>query len=209
MSLDSQPPFRLGSPFQGSPRLRSEALRPGRPLFSPRLQSEPYRRHYHVKRQGSPSDSPIKSMKSTTDMLRRLNHKKNPFDAMLNEASNGMSPLGFSSVEGLSKDFSKIRMSTPLVARAATQGVSHKSIQTEETSPLACPHGFSQVKPDLPATSPSDICPHGFRRAKVDVCPHGVLRGGMPETALHVCPHGFMRAKVEVCPHGITRNHYY
>ncbi|KAJ7894062.1 hypothetical protein B0H13DRAFT_1886118 [Mycena leptocephala] len=195
----SDPPLRLGTPFQ----------------YFPRLKSEPYKRHYHARRRGPvTAESPLRSLRSTTEMLHRLNHKASlsPMDSgIVDDSSNGVGPLGISVAE-LAGGFNQIALDcTPPAAPAETQEFSSRgSTRTEaETPPSVCPHGFVRARPGTPM-SPSDTCPHGFMRAKVDLCPHGIRRARIPDASPpNVCPHGFRRAKVEVCPHGIRRNYFY
>ncbi|KAJ7878043.1 hypothetical protein B0H13DRAFT_2346832 [Mycena leptocephala] len=183
------PPLRLGSPFQ----------------YSPRLQSEPYKRHYHARRQDPyTAESPLRSLRSTTEMLHRLNHKASlsPMDSgIAKDSSNGISPLGISVAE-LAGGFNHIALDCE-----TQEFSSSESARTEaDTTPSICPHGVGQAKPDT-SMSPLDICPHRFMWAKVDPCLHGMRWGRIPETPpSNVCPHGFRRAKIEVCPHGIRRN---
>ncbi|KAJ7855661.1 hypothetical protein B0H13DRAFT_1902995 [Mycena leptocephala] len=194
--VEGHPPLRLGSPFQ----------------YSPRLQSEPYKRHYHARRQDPyTADSPLRSLRSTTEMLHRLNHKASlsPMDSgIVKDSSNGISPLGISVAE-LAGGFNHIALDcAPPVTPAETQEFSSReSTRTEVLTPrhliaLDC------APPVTPAetqefssrestrteadTTPS-ICPHGFGQAKPDT----------PMSPLDICPHGFMWAKVDPCLHGM------
>ncbi|KAJ7878721.1 hypothetical protein B0H13DRAFT_2346402 [Mycena leptocephala] len=191
----SDPPLRLGTPFQ----------------YSPRLKSEPYKRHYHARRRGPvTAESPLRSLRSTTEMLHRLNHKASlsPMDSgIVDDSSNGVGPLGISVAE-LAGGFNQIALDcTPPAAPAETQEFSSRgSTRTEaETPPSVCPHGFVRARPGTPM-SPSDTCPHGFMRAKVDLCPHGIRRARIPDALPpNVCPHGFRRAKVELHGDDVSR----
>ncbi|KAJ7712136.1 hypothetical protein B0H16DRAFT_1479704 [Mycena metata] len=94
MPACSDPPTGLASPFKRLRRL-----------------GEPYKLHYHVRREGSPS--PLNLMRSSTGMLHRLNHYKgtprSPRLINLGIINEGFSPLGMS-VDELAAGFSNISM---------------------------------------------------------------------------------------------------
>ncbi|KAJ7027144.1 hypothetical protein C8F04DRAFT_1189817 [Mycena alexandri] len=90
----SDPPTGLASPFKPLRRL-----------------GDPYKLHYHLRREGSPS--PLNSMRSSTGMLHRLNHYKgtprSPRLINLGIINEGFSPLGMS-VDELAAGFTNISM---------------------------------------------------------------------------------------------------
>ncbi|KAJ7033222.1 hypothetical protein C8F04DRAFT_1184205 [Mycena alexandri] len=143
----SDPPTGLASPFKPLRRL-----------------GDPYKLHYHLRREGSPS--PLNLMRSSTGMLHRLNHYKgtprSPRLINLGIINEGFSPLGMS-VDELAAGFTNISMRSaspgspaerkPAFGETQSSREFNETTGEAETSPSVCAHGFWRAEPD-PSSGP-------------------------------------------------------
>ncbi|KAJ7443096.1 hypothetical protein B0H11DRAFT_1932083 [Mycena galericulata] len=134
----------LGSPFHYRPPLEKH---------------EPYKRHYQARRRGSSGRTdPLEFMKSTTEFLRDLNHKRVLSDSAASvDVPEESSTFSFSSVEELATGLGHISLASGQTNSKVAPPAAVLSARDPDPSESQIPN---------PEESPFDVCPHGIRRVK-------------------------------------------